>query len=142
MRLHTNMWCKSLEALGPEPAKISYEEYLARQQRLFSQLRPNDLLIITAPHESTRSKIHYHIAPVVTCYTFVDGKILKQYSLHTMMKGTGSHVYLFNQRTCKKYGKVVTRCRRRSQGWPIDNAVSHEDLQNPCQKCWSSVLIQ
>ena len=54
------MWGESLEAVGPEPAKISNNEFLARQQRLFSQLRPNDLLIITAPSESTRSNdVHY-----------------------------------------------------------------------------------
>ena len=34
------------EAVGPEPAKISNDEFISRQQRLFSQLRPNDLLII------------------------------------------------------------------------------------------------
>jgi Xaa-Pro aminopeptidase len=46
--------------VGDEPASISNEEYRARQSRLFSQLRPNDLLIITAPHESTRSNdVHY-----------------------------------------------------------------------------------
>jgi Xaa-Pro aminopeptidase len=54
------MWDDSLQAVGDEPASISNEEYRARQSRLFSQLRPNDLLIITAPHESTRSNdVHY-----------------------------------------------------------------------------------
>ena len=53
--LQRGMWDVSLEAVGPEPAKISNDEFILRQQRLFSQLRPNDLLIITAPSESTRS---------------------------------------------------------------------------------------
>ena len=54
------MWDDSLQAVGAEPASIGNEEYRARQSRLFSQLRPNDLLIITAPHESTRSNdVHY-----------------------------------------------------------------------------------
>jgi Xaa-Pro aminopeptidase len=54
------MWDDSLQAVGAEPASIGNDEYRARQSRLFSQLRPNDLLIITAPHESTRSNdVHY-----------------------------------------------------------------------------------
>ncbi|MDC0556182.1 aminopeptidase P N-terminal domain-containing protein [Candidatus Poseidoniaceae archaeon] len=54
------MWDDSLQAVGAEPASIGNDEFRARQARLFSQLRPNDLLIITAPHESTRSNdVHY-----------------------------------------------------------------------------------
>ena len=54
------MWDDSLQAVGAEPASIGNEEFRARQARLFSQLRPKDLLIITAPHESTRSNdVHY-----------------------------------------------------------------------------------
>ena len=54
------MWEESLSAVGTEPSSVSDDEYRARQSRLFSQLRPNDLLIITAPHESTRSNdVHY-----------------------------------------------------------------------------------
>ncbi|MDE0954539.1 MAG: aminopeptidase P N-terminal domain-containing protein, partial [Candidatus Poseidoniales archaeon] len=54
------MWDESLQAVGAEPAAISDDEYRARQGRLFSQLRPNDLLIITSPHVSTRSNdVHY-----------------------------------------------------------------------------------
>lgn len=55
------MWDDSLQAVGAEPASIGNDEFRARQSRLFSQLRPKDLLIITAPHESTRSNdVHYH----------------------------------------------------------------------------------
>ena len=54
------MWEDSLKAVGNEPSVIHEDEYRARQSRLLSQLRPNDLLIITAPHESTRSNdVHY-----------------------------------------------------------------------------------
>ena len=54
------MWEESLHTVGTEPSSVSDDEYRARQSRLFSQLRPNDLLIITAPHESTRSNdVHY-----------------------------------------------------------------------------------
>ena len=54
------MWEESLHTVGTEPSSVSDDEYRARQSRLFSQLRPNDLLIITAPRESTRSNdVHY-----------------------------------------------------------------------------------
>ena len=54
------MWEESLQAVGKAPMTIDHDEYISRQQRLFSQLRPKDLLIITAPHESTRSNdVHY-----------------------------------------------------------------------------------
>ncbi len=49
------MWDAVLETIGPEPAQISIQEYRARQNRLFSQLRPNDLVIIPTPPHSTRS---------------------------------------------------------------------------------------
>ena len=55
------MWDSTLQSIGDEPSPIGEEEYNARQRRLFSQLRPGDLLIVTAPHESTRSNdVHYH----------------------------------------------------------------------------------
>ena len=47
------MWEDSLQVVGAEPPAISQEEYRARQSRLFSQMRPKDLLKVTAPHEST-----------------------------------------------------------------------------------------
>ena len=54
------MWDSTLQSIGDEPSPIGEEEYNARQRRLFSQLRPGDLLIVTAPHESTRSNdVHY-----------------------------------------------------------------------------------
>lgn len=57
-RIH--MWEDSLQAVGQEPTGISHDEYRSRQSRLFSQMRPGDLLIVTAPHESTRSNdVHY-----------------------------------------------------------------------------------
>ena len=54
------MWEDSLKAIGEEPTKVTNDEYRSRQARLFSQLRPDDLLIIASPHESTRSNdVHY-----------------------------------------------------------------------------------
>ena len=54
------MWEESLQAVGKQPMTIGHDEFRSRQARLYSQLRPNDLLIITAPHESTRSNdVHY-----------------------------------------------------------------------------------
>ena len=61
LRYGLNMWEESLAIVGDEPARISNEEYESRQNRIFSQLKNSDLLIITNPHESTRSNdVHYH----------------------------------------------------------------------------------
>ena len=55
------MWEESLVAVGSEPSGVNAEEYISRQSRLFSQLKDNDLLIVTNPKESIRSNdVHYH----------------------------------------------------------------------------------
>ena len=46
--------------IGPKPTVISQDEYVARQHRLTSQLRPDDLVILCAAEESTHSNdVHY-----------------------------------------------------------------------------------
>ena len=46
--------------IGPKPTVISQDEYIARQNRLTSQLRPDDLVILCAAEESTHSNdVHY-----------------------------------------------------------------------------------
>lgn len=46
--------------IGPQPAVISQQEYISRQGRLTSQLRPDDLVILCAAEESTHSNdVHY-----------------------------------------------------------------------------------
>ena len=55
------MWEESLLAIGAEPSGVEASEFVARQNRLFAQLKTSDLLIITNPHESIRSNdVHYH----------------------------------------------------------------------------------
>lgn len=49
------MWEDYFDALGEEPPCISQEEYRVRQSRLFSQLKPNDVILITSNPVSTRS---------------------------------------------------------------------------------------
>ena len=50
----------ALSHIGPKPMEISHDEFKARQQRLTSQLRPNDVLILCAAEESTHSNdVHY-----------------------------------------------------------------------------------
>ena len=49
------MWEDALQVVGRRPMDVAKEEYRARQARLFSQLRPDDLLIVTTPPVSSRS---------------------------------------------------------------------------------------
>jgi Xaa-Pro aminopeptidase len=49
------MWDDALQMVGHEPTLVAKDEYRARQARLFSQLRPDDLLIVTNPPVSSRS---------------------------------------------------------------------------------------
>ncbi len=49
------MWEDALQMVGREPTLVAKDEYRARQARLFSQLRPDDLLIVTNPPVSSRS---------------------------------------------------------------------------------------
>ena len=132
---------ESLRAVGQEPAGISHDEYRSRQSRLFSQLRPGDLLIITAPHESTRSNdVHYPFRTssdmlylcgwedpdAVFCASNDDGE----------WKTT-----LFVQP--KDVLKEIWEGRRpgvegAEENWPVDNAESHESLQDVL----SSMLVK
>lgn len=50
----------AMSHIGPQPKPIALDEYKARQHRLTSQLRPNDVLIVCAAEESTHSNdVHY-----------------------------------------------------------------------------------
>ena len=142
------MWGESLVAVGPEPAKISNEEFLARQQRLFSQLRPNDLLIITAPHESTRSNdVHYPYrssSDMLYLCGWEDPE-----AVFTAYNDDGNWITtLFVQP--KDILQEIWEGRRPGvegavKDWPIDNAVSHEDLEESLSdmlvKC-SRILVK
>ena len=50
----------AMSHIGPQPMPITLDEYKARQYRLTSQLRPDDVLILCAAEESTHSNdVHY-----------------------------------------------------------------------------------
>ena len=50
----------AMRHIGPEPVAISLDEFKARQDRITSQLRPNDLLILCSAEEATHSNdVHY-----------------------------------------------------------------------------------
>lgn len=49
------MFAAAFERLPPQPAPTGKDEYRQRQQRLISQLRKDDLFILSAPTASTRS---------------------------------------------------------------------------------------
>lgn len=53
--LASNMFDKAMSLINAKPAEIGIDEYRSRQQRLLSQLRPDDLLIISSSEEKVRS---------------------------------------------------------------------------------------
>ena len=135
------MWGDSIQAVGDEPATITDDEFRSRQARLFSQLRPGDLLIITAPHESTRSNdVHYPYRTssdmlylcgwedpeAVFCAYNNDGKWIT--TLFVQPKDILKEIW--EGRRPGIQGAV--------ENWPIDKAVSHEDLDEEL----SSMLVK
>lgn len=125
------MWEESLQAVGKAPMTIGHDEYISRQQRLFSQLRPNDLLIITAPHESTRSNdVHYPYRTssdmLYLCGWEDPEAVFCAFNDDGIWKTT-----LFVQP--KDILKEIWEGRRpgiegAKKDWPVDEALSHEDL--------------
>lgn len=127
------MWEESLQAVGKAPMTIDHDEYISRQQRLFSQLRPNDLLIITAPHESTRSNdVHYPYRTssdmLYLCGWEDPEAVFCAFNDEGNWKTT-----LFVQP--KDILKEIWEGRRpgiegATKDWPVDEALSHEDLED------------
>ena len=127
------MWEESLQAVGKAPMTIGHDEYISRQQRLFSQLRPNDLLIITAPHESTRSNdVHYPYRTssdmLYLCGWEDPEAVFCAFNDDGIWKTT-----LFVQP--KDILKEIWEGRRpgiegAKKDWPVDEALSHEDLED------------
>lgn len=127
------MWEESLQAVGKAPMTIDHDEYISRQQRLFSQLRPKDLLIITAPHESTRSNdVHYPYRTssdmLYLCGWEDPEAVFCAFNDDGNWKTT-----LFVQP--KDILKEIWEGRRpgiegATKDWPVDEALSHEDLED------------
>ena len=132
------MWEESLQAVGKAPMTIGHDEYISRQQRLFSQLRPNDLLIITAPHESTRSNdVHYPYRTssdmLYLCGWEDPEAVFCAFNDDGIWKTT-----LFVQP--KDILKEIWEGRRpgiegAKKDWPVDEALSHEDQKMSYLKC-------
>ncbi len=127
------MWEESLQAVGKQPVTISHDEFRSRQARLFSQLRPNDLLIITAPHESRRSNdVHYPYRTssdmLYLCGWEDPEAVFCAFNDDGNWKTT-----LFVQP--KDILKEIWEGRRpgiegATKDWPVDEALSHEDLED------------
>lgn len=127
------MWESSLKAVGPEPAGITLDEYKSRQDRLFSQLRPSDLLIITAPKETTRSNdVHYHYR-TSSDMLYLCGWQDPEAVFTASYDGNRWVTTLFVQP--KDVLKEIWEGRRPGaegavQNWPVDNAYSNKELDD------------
>ena len=131
------MWDSTLQSIGDEPSPIGEEEYNARQRRLFSQLRPGDLLIVTAPHESTRSNdVHY---PYRTSseMLYLCGWEDPEAVFVAFNSGEDWVTSLFVQP--KDVLMEIWEGRRpgvdgAKNGWPVDEAYSHKELDERLAK--------
>ena len=131
------MWDNTLQSIGDEPSPIGEEEYNARQRRLFSQLRPGDLLIVTAPHESTRSNdVHY---PYRTSSEMLYLCGWEDPEAVFVAFNSGEHwvTSLFVQP--KDVLMEIWEVRRpgvdgAKNGWPVDEAYSHKELDERLAK--------
>lgn len=131
------MWDSTLRSIGDEPSPIGEEEYHARQRRLFSQLRPGDLLIVTAPHESTRSNdVHY---PYRTSseMLYLCGWEDPEAVFVAFNSGEDWVTSLFVQP--KDVLMEIWEGRRpgvdgAKNGWPVDEAYSHKELDERLAK--------
>ena len=127
------MWEESLQAVGKQPMTISHDEFRSRQARLFSQLRPNDLLIITAPHESTRSNDVHYPYRTSSDMLYLCGWEDPEAVFCAFNDGGNWKTSLFVQP--KDILKEIWEGRRpgiegAKKDWPVDEALSHEDLED------------
>ncbi|MDP6869789.1 MAG: aminopeptidase P N-terminal domain-containing protein [Candidatus Poseidoniaceae archaeon] len=142
------MWEESLSAIGDEPVRITNEEYKVRQQRLFSQMRPDDLLLITSPKTSVRSNDVHYVYRNSSDMLYLCGWEDPD-SLFMAHNEEGNWVVsLFVQP--KDVLKEIWEGRRPGaegaiEHWPIDMAHTYEELSdllsNRLEKC-SRVLVK
>ena len=99
----------AMSHIGPQPKPIALDEYKARQHRLTSQLRPNDVLIVCAAEESTHSNdVHYPYRTMSEMLYFVAGLSLRRFLYFAVSKALGSQHSLYNRKThLRKFGKVA-----------------------------------
>lgn len=127
------MWEESLQAVGKQPMTIGHDEFRSRQARLYSQLRPNDLLIITAPHESTRSNDVHYPYRTSSDMLYLCGWEDPEAVFCAFNDGGNWKTTLFVQP--KDILKEIWEGRRpgiegAKKDWPVDEALSHEDLED------------
>tara|TARA_Y100000994_G_scaffold143063_1_gene117241 strand:+ start:5125 stop:6492 length:1368 start_codon:yes stop_codon:yes gene_type:complete len=126
------MWEDAMQAVGPEPAAISKEEYRSRQDRLFSQFRPDDLLIITNPKTAIRSAdVHYPYRAssdlMYLCgWTDPESVLIADYQnnewvVTLLVQPKDVLMELWEGRRPGVEGAV--------ENWAIDKAESHDDLE-------------
>ena len=142
------MWEDSLKAVGDEPPRISGEEFRSRQVRLANQMKPDDLLLITAPNSSIRSNdVHYHYrnsSDMLYLCGWEDPDSL------LMMHNDGNEWIVSLLVQPRNVLMEIWEGRRPGiegalENWPIDAAHSYDDLEEVLSerltKC-SRVLIK
>ena len=127
------MWEESLVAVGSEPSGVNAEEYISRQSRLFSQLKDNDLLIITNPKEAIRSNdVHYHYRSS-SDMLYLCGWTDPESTFCAKMENGKWKTVLFVQP--KDVLKEIWEGRRPGvegaiANWPVDEAHSSDELES------------
>lgn len=121
----------AMSHIGPQPKPITLDEYKARQYRLTSQLRPDDVLIVCAAEESTHSNdVHYPYRTMSDMLYFVGWS--EPEAIFVLRCVDGSWVStLFVQP--KDTLKEIWEGRRPGvegalEHWPIDEAYSLNDM--------------
>ncbi len=129
--LANTMFEAALARIGDEPEAISIAEYRSRQNRLLSQLRPDDLLIVCPNPESTRSNdVHYPFR-TSSDMLYLSGWKDPESIMTAHHDGTSWIVTLFVQP--KDTLKEIWEGRREGvdgalNGWAIDAAHSVEEM--------------
>jgi len=127
------MFEAAISQIGEKPAEISIDEFRSRQNRLLSQLRPDDLLVICPNLESNRSNdVHYPYRSS-SDMLYLSGWKDPESILTAHHDGESWIVTLFVQP--KDTLKEIWEGRREGiegalKGWPIDSAQSIEDLSS------------
>ena len=125
------MFEAAMSQIGEKPAEISIDEFRSRQNRLLSQLRPDDLLVICPNVEANRSNdVHYPYRSS-SDMLYLSGWKDPESILTAHHDGESWIVTLFVQP--KDTLKEIWEGRREGvegalNGWPIDSAYSIDEF--------------
>ena len=121
----------AMSHIGPQPMPIALDEYKARQYRLTSQLRPDDVLVLCAAEESTHSNdVHYPFRTMSDMLYFVGWSEPEAvFVLHCVDGSWVSTLFVQPKDTLKE----IWEGRRPGvegalEYWPIDEAHSINDM--------------